>query len=136
MSVRQIRNESIRFRFQFIDRSRGSDVESAVVIFSPRQIRRLLGHGDCAEMISLGIPNPDALRAGDEEVSILVDLHAVGNALVFCAWLLAENASVSQRALRGNVVDANVLLRAVVDVELLAVGRKGESVRLGQILRK
>ena len=134
--MRQIGDEASRFCFQPIDRRRRRDVESPVVFIAPSQIRRLLGHGDGAEMIPFGIPNPNAFRARDEQVSIFVDFDAVRDAFVLSAWFFAENAPVGQNAVGCDIVDANVFLRAVIDVELLAVGRKSEPVRLSQVFRQ
>ena len=72
-------------------------------------------------MISFGIPYPDALRAGNKDVSVLIHLHPVRYAVVFAARLLPEDAAVRQSPIMRNVVDANISLFAVVDVEVLAV---------------
>src|SRR5579862_9357055 len=86
-------------------------------------------------MMALRVPHPNALRPGHEHVSGGVHLHAVGNAFALFAVLVAENAAVAEFSVR-KIVDADIALLAVVDIELLAVGRKCEAVRLREVSRQ
>lgn len=55
----------MRTRLQLINGVGSGDIERAEIGVAPSEIGGLLGHGDCAEMVSLGIPYPDALGSGD-----------------------------------------------------------------------
>src|SRR5579863_80705 len=84
-------------------------------------------------MMALRVPHPDSLRARNENVSLLIDLHAVGNPLMSAARFFAKDAPVRYRAVC-EVIHANVALLAVIHIELLSVGRESQSIRLRQFL--
>src|SRR5579863_1017606 len=83
--------------------------------------------------MALGIPNPNAFRASDENITFAIDAHAVGNSFALISLFISKNAAVRERAVGVNIVDANVFLRAVVHVEMLSIGREGEAVGLREI---
>jgi len=85
-------------------------------------------------MVAFGVPDPDAFRPGDEEVAVLIYLHSIGHAIAPTTRLLTEDAAVAEGSVGSNVVDADVSLFAVVNVKVLAIWRKSETVRLGQVL--
>src|SRR5262249_44940183 len=110
------------------------NVQRLIILVSPSQIGWLLGHFNCAEMMSIGIPDPDSLRSSDKKMALLVNLNPVGHALVSSAVLVAKNAAVLQAAVTCNIVHANVLpLAVVVHVKAFAVWRECETVGLRQI---
>ena len=68
------------------------------------------------------------LGAGHVEIALAIDSDAVWYSLVFASRFLAENASVADAAIL-EIVDMDVALgRVIIDVELLAVRRKGQPI--------
>src|SRR5205807_2094849 len=59
LSLPEIRNKSVSFRAQAINRRRCRNVESAVVLVTPGEICGLFGHDDGAQMTALRIPYPE-----------------------------------------------------------------------------
>src|SRR5947207_13001971 len=86
-------------------------------------------------MLPVRRQHPDAARAGDPDVAVLVALHAVDVALAGHAGAdaLGDDAPVVERAVRRYVEDLDVARRRVVDVEELLVGREAEAVRLVEL---
>src|SRR5258705_12776257 len=92
--ARTLGHETDRLCAQAIDRRGCGDVESTAIFVAPGQVRRLLRHLDRADVVSLGIPNPDSFRACDEEISFAVNLDAVRDSVMLAARFLAEYAAV------------------------------------------
>src|SRR4029077_5148066 len=59
---------------------RGRDVQGAPVVVAPVDVAHAFGHLDRAEVLAVRTEDPDAVRAGDVDVSLLVDLHSVDEA--------------------------------------------------------
>lgn len=78
-------------------------------------------------------PDPDSFRAGNEQIAVPVNLDAVGNAIVFLPGLLAENAAVGQRTIRGNIVNANISLLTIIHLKLLTIRRECQPVGLTKV---
>src|SRR6516165_10202745 len=116
----QVWNVSSGFCFQAIHRGGCGDVKRVVLRVAPSQIRRLLGHDYGAKMISIRVPDPDALRSSHEEISLVVDFDAVWNALMLSSGLYPKNASGTEASISGHIVYANVAQLAVVDIKLFA----------------
>src|SRR5271156_4126323 len=131
MSMRQIRNESANSGSQAVNGGCGRDVQSSVVLVAPGEICRLLRHDDCAEVASRGVPHPDSSGPGDKNISLFIQLHAVGHTVAFASGLRSENSSIGQRCVRSEIVNTNISLLAIVHIEFLAIRRKAETVRLG-----
>src|ERR1700691_5331619 len=85
-------------------------------------------------MISVRIPDPDALWADYIQISVLIEFHAVGDAIIFSAGFLAEDSAIGECAVGVCVVNPNVSLFAIVDIKVLAIWRESQTVRLSQIL--
>ena len=98
---------------------------------------RNLGKASRAEMLACRIEYPDAARAGDVDVAPLVALHAVDDAVpkFAVADVLGEDAAVAEGAVGGDIEDANVGARGIVDVEKFLVRRKAQAVTLAEIVR-
>src|SRR5581483_335724 len=135
-SLFQVRHESSCTRPYSIDRGSGRDVERAVVVVPPSQIRWLFRQNNSAEMIACRVPDPNALWTGHKKISIAVDFDSVGNPVVFATRFFAENVAGAQSHAWTDIVHANISLLAVIHVEVFAVGREAETVRLRQILCK
>src|SRR5580700_1813399 len=129
----QIRHKAANLHPYFVDRSCRRDIERAVVLVAPGEIRGLGGNHDCPEVAALLVPHPDTLWPGDKQISLLVHLQSVGYALAFTSGLLAENPTVLQRAIGRKIIDADIPLLAVIYVEALAIGRESQSIGLRQI---
>src|SRR6185437_6715840 len=106
--------KTVSFGLQTIHRRCGGDVQSAEAFATPGQSRRLLGHGDGAEVSSVRSADPNSRRAGHESIAFAVDLDSIRHTFVFLARFLAKNAAVGQRAIRRDIVAANVPLLAVI----------------------
>src|SRR6266852_7683165 len=132
-SVRQIWHEPANFGAQTIHRSRGRNVECAVVLVAPRQIRRLFRRDNGTEMMSLRIPDPDSFWPGHKKISSLVDFDSVRNAIVRLTFFVTENTAVAKTSVGGDVIRTDILLCAVIHVEVLAIGRKRQTVGLSQV---
>src|SRR5260370_33365635 len=104
-----------------------------MILAAACEIRGLLRYPHGAQVISAGVPDPNALRSGNVQVPAPVDSDSIGHAVVLAAWFLAEDAAVAKGSVGSSVVDADVLFLTVVDVEVFAVGTEGQTVRLGQI---
>src|SRR5690348_6338339 len=117
----QVRNEPAVPRTDLVDRCRRRKVERAIISIAPGQIGRLLGDHDCAQVISLGIPDPDAERPGYKQIAVTVHPHAVRNAFVRAALFGSKLAAVCDLAARQKIIDSDVFPLAVVNVKLLAV---------------
>ena len=78
-----------------INRSGCRDVEGGVIGVSPGKVRWLLRHDDRSQMMAGWIPNPYALGADHIEVSLAIDPHAIGHAVILAARFDAEDASVA-----------------------------------------
>src|ERR1019366_8105938 len=120
----QVWHEAMGHRTQLVHGSCRGDVEGAVVRVTPGEIGRLFGKNDGAEVVAFGVPHPNALRSGDVHVASAIDLHAVGNTVVFGAWFFSEDATVRNRAVGIEVEDVDVAVVAIVDIEVPAVGRE------------
>ena len=90
-------------------------------------------HDDRPQVISIRVPDPDALRPGHKEIAFVIYLDTVGDPLVFPSRLGAKDTTIAESSSGRNLVDANVALLAIVHVELLAIRREGQSIRLRQI---
>src|ERR1035438_8629756 len=84
-------------------------------------------------MLAICVPDPNPTRAGNIEISLAVNFYAVWNTVFLATWFFPKNAAVRQRSIRLKIVHPNVALLAVVNVELLAIGRKGQPVGLRQL---
>src|ERR1035437_4424375 len=98
VSGREIRYIALRLQFKAIHRGSCRDVKGAVLLVAPGQVCGLFRHGNRPEVISVCIPDPDALGSSDKEIAAFIYLDAVGNAIVLCSRLLAENAAVTECA--------------------------------------
>ena len=96
----------------------------------------MLRHPDHAEVLAVRRENPEAARAGDVDVALLVALHAVDHAVLqhAVADVLGEHATVGERAVLGHVEHPDVAARGVVDVEDALVRREAEPVRLVEVV--
>src|SRR6478736_3914879 len=61
-----VRHKTLRLHFETIYRSRGRDVQGAIVLVSPGQVCRLFRQHNRSEVIAFGIPNPNAFGSSDE----------------------------------------------------------------------
>ena len=88
-------------------------------------------HLNCAYMHSLTVPYPKTIRPANEQVTTLVQLHAVGGAMVIGVGVneIAEIHSVGDCPVFMEVVAADVPLGVAVDVEVLAIRRKRQPIR-------
>src|SRR5262252_7700022 len=105
-----------------------------MVFVAPSEIGRLLWHCDGAQVMPLRIPNPDAFGTSHKDGAILVDLDSVGHAIISAAGFFPEDASIGQRTIRRDIINANISELTIVDVEALSIGRECQAVRLCQIL--
>src|SRR4051812_16833483 len=120
-----------------VDRRRGRDVQGLPVGVAPVQVADRLGHLDRAEVLALGREDQDAVGAGDVDVALLVELHAVDEVTlreVGGADALREHAAVREPVVGPDVEDANVRTFCVVDVEERLVHREAEAVRLREVV--
>src|SRR5258708_6870531 len=124
-------HEALRLHLQAIHGSGGRNIERPVVLITPIQIRRLLWHHNGAKVVALRTPDPDAFRPGNKEVAILIHFDSVGHSVALPARFLAEDAAIPDGSIDCNIVYTNISLFAIVDIEVFAVRRKGEAVRLG-----
>src|SRR5215831_10579277 len=106
---------------------RCSDVETAVVVIAPGEVRRGLRNLDHPEAHRLRIEDVHASRPAAVDVARRVDLHAVGRALALPRGLRPHPAA-REAAVGLHVEDADVLAGRVVDEEAPAVPREAEAV--------
>src|SRR5437016_4758922 len=88
-------------------------------------------------MLALRTEDPDAVRAGDPDVPLLVALHAVDEAalLQFAGPdLLGKDATVGDRAVGFDGEDADMRAWRVVDVQQRLVRRKAQPIRLLEVV--
>jgi hypothetical protein len=104
-----IRYEALCLHLDAIHRRGGGNVESPIVLIAPIEICRLLWHHDCAEMVAVSVPDPDAFRPGNKEVAVLIHFHSIWYDVALPARLLAKDAAVPQRSVVRNIVYADVL---------------------------
>src|SRR4051812_15282564 len=102
-----------------IQRGAARNEERVPVGAAPREVADVLGDPDGAEVLARGADHPDAARAGDPDVPLLVALHPVRDALLdhTGADAVEEHAAVLKAVVRGDVVDLDERARRVVDVE-------------------
>src|SRR5262245_53064825 len=103
------------------------DVETAVVVVTPGEVRRGLRHVDHPEAHRLRIEDVHAARPAAVDIARGVDLHAVGRALAVAGGLRPHRAA-REAAVALHVEDADVLAGGVVDEEATAVPREAEAV--------
>src|SRR5262250_3032670 len=103
------------------------DVETAVVVIAPGEVRRGLRNLDHPEAHRLRIEDVHASRPAAVDVALRVDLHAVGCALALPGGLRPHPAA-REAAVGLHVEDADVLAGGVVDEEATAVPREAEAV--------
>src|SRR3982074_356307 len=60
-----------------VDGGRGRDVERAPVVAAPVDVADAFRHLDRAEVLAVRAEDPDAVGAGDVDVSLFVDLHPI-----------------------------------------------------------
>jgi len=130
----QVRHKPVCARSKFVYRSCRGNVQGSEIRISPGKIRWLFRHNDRSKVMSLGVPYPDSLRTRDVKIPIAIDLDSIGDAVALTARLFTEDAAVGDRAIGTKIINANVSLLAVVNVEFLAVGRKGQAVGLAEFL--
>ena len=112
----------------------GCDVEGFAVGAGPGEIGDFFGYEDRAEGLAFTGEDPDAAGTGAVEVSLLIDLHAVGAAGTFIRSCVVEEFSFGEGAVGLNAVAHPYLLRlGVADVEIFLVGRKGDAVGTGEV---
>ena len=68
----------------------------------------MLRHDDCAEMVAVGIPDPDAFGAGDKKIAAPIHLHPIWHTVALPARLIAEDAAVTESSIGAYIVDADV----------------------------
>src|SRR5438067_852600 len=118
-----------------VEAGAGGYVEGAPVGVAPGQVGRDLGRDDAAEEAAALVVGPDAVRAGAVDVALLIDLHAVRDALLAGPGLqLGEESSVRDRAVAGDGEGADVAAGRVVDVEDLLVWRESQAVRALEVV--
>src|ERR1700756_2677156 len=127
--VLKVRNEALGFCSEPVHRCRRCDVKRVVLRIAPSQIGRLFGHHDCAQVISVCVPHPDALRACHEEIAFVIHFDSVWNAFTLSSRLFAEDSAMSECSVGRHVVDADISLLVIVYVELLAIGPDNDIVR-------
>ena len=97
----------------------------------------MFGHSNNAQMLRGGAEHPDSARARHVDISPLVALHAVDDAIFenAVADFLGEHAAVAERAVGSDIERANVRLWGIVHVKNFFAGRKTHAVRLAKIIR-
>ena len=68
------------------------------------------------------------------QIAISIDLHAVWYTLLWTTRLCPEDPSVAQSTVRVELVYMDISLRGIINVQLGAVWRKGEPIRIFQVL--
>ena len=131
--MRQRRHKPTNFGPETIDRGRGCDVQRVVILVSPSQVGRLLGHFNRSKMVTLCIPHPNSFRAGHKQIAALVNFNSVGHAVLRTGLLFSKHSSIRKIPVWRNVVHANISLFAVIYVEALAIWRECEAVGLTQV---
>ena len=86
-------------------------------------------------MMALRIPHP-VPPGGHVQISIPVEFDAIGDSIPFSSGLLAKDFATGQSAVTVKIINANIPLLAIVDIELFAVGRKREAIRLSEFFRE
>src|SRR5215210_484787 len=120
-----------------VDRRRGRDVQRLPVVVAPVHVADGLGDLDRPEVLPLGREDHDASGAGDVDIAVLVELHAVDEVALLEARgadVLGEHAPVRKLMVVADVEDADVRPVGVVDVEQRLVRREAEPVRLHEVL--
>src|SRR5215470_4242250 len=103
------------------------DVESAVVVIAPSEVRRGLRDLDHPEARRLRIEDVHASRPAAVDVARRIDLHAVGRALALSRGLRPHPAA-REAAVGFHVENADVLAGGVVDEEATAIPREAEAI--------
>src|ERR1700723_4089780 len=87
-------------------------------------------------MAAFFVPKPDSAWPGYKKIAMLVDLHPIRHAIIFAAGFLPQKPSLRNRSVLGEVIPPDVALFAVVHVEVFAVRREGQAVRLREFAGK
>src|SRR3954451_6898328 len=110
-----------------VERRRRRDEQPVPVRAAPVQVADGLRDLDGADLPALGVEDAHAAGARHPDVAALVELHPVDQVAdvdVAGADVTGHHAAVGQRAVPGDVEDADVPVLGVVDVEQLLVGRE------------
>src|SRR5207248_10716283 len=91
-SMCQVRHQAPRPGAQAVYRSSRCDVKRAVILVAPGQVSGLLGQHNRAQMAALRVPNPNSLGPGDKQIAAAAEAHAIGQAVIRSAVLLADDA--------------------------------------------
>src|SRR6266481_1018466 len=94
----KVRYEALGLCSEPVHRCRRCDVKRVVLRIAPSQIGRLFRHHDGAQMISVGVPYPDALRACHEEIAFVIHFDSVWDAVTLSSRLFAEDSAMSERS--------------------------------------
>src|SRR5947209_2900792 len=120
------RNKTPDLRLQTVNRRPGREINRAVIRVPPIEISRRFRQHDGAQVLAIGIPDPDSSRTGAVDIPLHVHAHTIGNTAA--AFFLAEYSAVAQLHTRANVVDANLAQTRVIHVKALAIGRKCQTI--------
>ena len=85
-------------------------------------------------MKALRGPYPYTLRTYHIQIAISINLHAVWYTVMWSAWLCTEDPSVAQSTVRVEVVYVDISLGGVINIQLGAIWRKREPIRIFQVL--
>src|SRR5580692_9876097 len=117
-----------------VDAGAGADVKGFVIRAAPGYVGYALRDEQRGEVLAFGRENDDAAGTCAVDVSLDIDLHAIGAAGTRIAGSVIKQRGVGERAVGEHAVaHPDFLWLSGVDVEEFFAGRKSNSVRPGQI---
>src|SRR5271163_365437 len=122
------------FEVDAVEAGAGGDEESFAVLLAEGHVHGNFGKFDAAERFAFGRKNPQAVRAGGEDVAAAVDFHAVGNhgAAAF-AEIVKELRVADQTIGIHGIARVGAAGRIVYDQKFF-IGSKREAVGAAKIL--
>ena len=125
--------DSGRMDAQTVEGRAGRDVEAAEVVIAEAEIGGVLRQSYNPEAGRVRREDMDAAWPAAIDIACAVDLHAIGGAGTF-SYRLRPYPPVRQIAVGQDIEPADVPADSVVDIELLLIQRKTQSVGLAEIV--